>query len=84
MTTLSVSQVKELIKKAEESFRHEECKTCECYLGYVTQIHIDTNPEGQQFLKGYQPPRGEVHSCLGCDPCAPGILYSGYLRKKKR
>ena len=84
MTTLSVSQVKELIKKAEESFRHEECKTCECYLGYVTQLQMDSDQEGQQYLKEYQPSRAEVHSCLCCDPCPPGIHYSGYLRKKKR
>lgn len=79
--TLSVSDVKSLIKKAEESFRHQECATCECYLGYVTQLEIDSDTEGQEFLKSYQADRDQIHSCLGCDPCAPGILYANYLRK---
>ncbi len=79
---LSVSEVNELIKKAEEAFRHQECATCECYLGYITQLMIDSEPEGRQYLIEYQPDRDQIHSCLGCDPCSPGILYSNYLRKK--
>jgi len=82
--TLSVSEVKELIRKAEAFFRHEDCKTCECYLGYVTQLKIDSDPEAHQFLKEYEPARDQIHSCLGCDPCPPGILYANYLRKKNR
>ena len=82
--TLSVSEIKELIRNAELSFRHEECRTCECYLGYVAQLEIDSTPDGRVFLKDYKPPREEVHSCLGCDPCAPGILYANYLRKRSK
>ena len=81
---LLVSEIKDLIKKAEKSFRHEECATCECYLGYITQLVIDSGPEGQQFLKDYQPDRDQIHFCLGCDPCAPGILYANYLRIRPR
>jgi hypothetical protein len=80
--TLSVSEVKEFIEKAESSFRHEECATCECYLGYVTQLKIDSTTEAQQFLKEYEPDRDQIHSCLGCDPCSPGTLYANYLRKR--
>ena len=79
---LSVAEIKEYIKKAEDSFRHEDCATCECFLGYVTQLKIDSDPEAQQFLKEYMPDRDQFHSCLGCDPCAPGTLYANYLRKK--
>ena len=79
---LSVPEVKELIEKAEETFRHEECATCECYLGYVIQLKIDSGAEAQQFLKEYEPDRDKIHSCLGCDPCSPGTLYANYLRKR--
>lgn len=78
---LSILTVKELIKKAEDSFRHEECRNCECYLGYITQLRIDSDPEAKEFLAGYIPPKEQIHSCLGCDPCPPGILYSNYLKK---
>ena len=78
---LSLQEVKTLINNAEFSFRHEQCITCECFLGYVTQLKIDSGDEAQQFLKEYQPNRDQIHSCLGCDPCAPGTLHANYLRK---
>ena len=80
---LSISDIKLLLSEAEYSFRHEECATCECYLGYVTQLKIDSGPEAQgNILKEYKPDRDKIHSCLGCDPCPPGTLYANYLRKR--
>jgi hypothetical protein len=79
---LTVSDVAVYLTKAEESFRHQECAACECYLGYLTQLEIDSDQEAQEFLKNNQPAREEVHACLGCDPCPPGILYANYLRKR--
>ncbi len=81
---LSASEAKSLIAKAEGTFRHEDCATCECYLGYVAQIVIDSGPGAKQFLQDYLPDKSEIHSCLGCDPCAPGILYATYLRKRPK
>ena len=84
MDLLLVLEVKELINKAEISFRHQECAACECYLGYITQLMIDSEPEARQYLKEYQPDRDQIHSCLVCDPCSPGILYANYLRKRAK
>ncbi len=84
MALLLVSEVKELINKAENSFRHQECSACECYLGYITQLMIDSEPEARQYLKESQPDHDQIHSCLGCDPCSPGILYTAYLRKNRK
>ena len=82
MVSLSVSDVKDLINKAEQSFRHEECTTCECYLGFLTQLQIDSDQKAQGYIISLQPPKEEIHACLGCDPCPPGILYAQYLRLK--
>ena len=79
---LSVSEIRDFLTEAEETFRHDECKTCECFLGYIAQLEIDSGPDGRAFLQEYQNPQGEIHTCLGCDPCSPGILYSNYLRKR--
>ena len=83
-TLLSVPEIKNLIKKTEEAFRHEECATCECYLGYLTQLEIDADSEGRHFLRDFKPPMNQIHSCLGCDPCPPGILHTDYLRGKSK
>ncbi len=80
---LTIGQIKELISKAEYAFHHQECATCEVYLGYLAQLEIDADPAGQQYLREYKPPREQVHGCLGCDPCPSAILHAEYLRKKK-
>lgn len=82
--SLSLSEAQDLFKKAEQAFRHEECATCECYLGYVVQLEIDADDQGRDYLKNYKPDRGQIHSCLGCDPCPAGILYTNYLRKRSK
>ena len=84
MDLLLDSEIKVLHNKAELSFRHDECVTCECYLGYITQLMIDSEPEARQYLKEYQSDHDQIHSCLGCDPCPPGILYTNYLRKRPK
>ena len=82
--TLSIEHIEKIINKAKFSFRHEECATCECYLGFLTQLEIDADQQGQKILKERLPHPGEIHSCLCCDPCPPGILYTDYLRKKAK
>jgi hypothetical protein len=82
--SLSVSDIRSLLDIAEGSFRDDDCITCECYLGYLAQLEIDSEIEGREFLKDHKPPREEIHACLGCDPCAPGILYTNYLRNRSK
>lgn len=77
--SVSVAQVKVLIGNAIDAFPHEYCWTCECFLGYVTQLEIDADQPRHPFFQDYRPPRGQVHSCLGCDPCPPGDHYAQYL-----
>lgn len=80
---LSVSDVTAYIQKAEECFRHQECLSCECYLGYLTQLKLDSDQAGWAYLKQYIPTRDQIHACLGCDPCPPGMLYAEYLRGRR-
>lgn len=79
---LSIEQVQEIIKQSQYSFRHEECATCECYLGFLAQLELDGDQEIREYLAALKPSRENIHSCLGCDPCPPGILYTDYLGKK--
>ena len=79
---LSVSEIKDFLAEAKFAFRHQECATCECYLGYVAQLRIDSDEEGKEFLRDIFPERDQIHACLGCDPCPPGTLHANYLRKR--
>ena len=82
--TLSASQVKALIKNAIDGFPHAECATCECFLGYLTQLEIDADPSSQPILLKHKPDRLEIHTCLGCDPCPPADYYAEYLRNHRK
>jgi predicted HD superfamily hydrolase involved in NAD metabolism len=77
---LSVRQITTLINQTVDSFSHSECQTCECFLGYVTQLDIAADPIGKAYLKALKPDRSEIHSCLGCDPCSPGDQFAAHLR----
>jgi hypothetical protein len=77
---LSTLQVKTLIENTIDAFPHEECATCECFLGYVTQLELVSDEGSKQFLNRHKPRRMEVHACLGCDPCPPGDHFAAYLR----
>ena len=81
---ISVSKVKILLDDAIETFPHDECKTCECFLGYVTQLTMESDESSRQLLDKFKPNREDIHSCLGCDPCPPGDHYAQYLRDNRK
>ena len=81
--SLSVSHVTTLVGNAKAAFPHEECATCECYLGYIIQLERESDRSGQQFLESYKPSRKEIHACRGCDPCPPGDHYARHLRDNR-
>lgn len=81
MAGLSVLELEGLIRKTQSEFSHPECATCECYLGFLTQLALDGRKEIRSAVNGFQPPREEVHACLGCDPCPPADAYAEYLKR---
>ena len=83
MSKLNLEQVQALLKEAEESFPHGACSTCECFLGYVAQLHIESEAESREVIAPYKVRREDIHSCLGCNPCPPGDLYAEYMKKKQ-
>ena len=80
---LTRQEVQKFLDVAVVSFPHDACLTCECFLGYIMQLHLDADADGRELLARYQVDRNSMHSCLGCDPCPPGDLYALYIRNKK-
>lgn len=83
MPKLNLEQTQTLLKQAEESFPHGACSTCECFLGYIAQLRIDSDGQCKEAFTPYKVRREEIHSCLGCDPCPPGNLYAEYIKQKQ-
>jgi len=43
MPKLGRNELQELLAQVEDSFPHGECNTCECFLGYLAQLRIDSD-----------------------------------------
>ena len=84
MPKLTFSQVELALNQAKESFPHEACRECECFLGYVARLKVDAGGEGKDLFAAYQIERSRIHSCLGCDPCPPGDLFAEYVRQNQK
>jgi hypothetical protein len=85
---LTYSELQLRLAQVEQAFPHEACRTCECFLGYLARLTIDSDPKEpgpagstvRSLLSAYKPERKEMHSCLGCDPCPPADHYAAYQR----
>jgi hypothetical protein len=80
MPKLTCSQVELALNQAKESFPHAACWECECFLGYVARLRVDSGGECKELFAPYQVSRSNIHSCLGCGPCPPGALFAEYTR----
>ena len=83
MTKLSRDKTQILLREAEESFPHDLCNTCECFLGYLAQLRIDSDPADKDLFVPFKVKREDMHKCLGCEPCPPGDLYARYAKGKQ-
>ena len=83
MSKLERSALQELLSQAEDSFTVGACHTCECFLGYLAQLRIDSDPADKDLFVPFKVDRKEMHKCLGCDPCPPGESYAEYIKQKQ-
>jgi hypothetical protein len=79
---LTRNELEALLARARESFPHDECLTCECFLGYLTQLGIDAGAEVRSLFDEMGIDHQHTHSCMGCDPCPPADLFADYLRRR--
>jgi hypothetical protein len=83
MQKLTRDELQALLTQAEDSFPHDLCNTCECFLGYLAQLRIDSDPADKDLFVPFKVDRKDMHKCIGCDPCPPGDLYAEYMLKKQ-
>jgi hypothetical protein len=83
MARLSRNELHDLIRQGEDAIAHGTCYTCECFLGYLAQLRIDSDPADQDLFLPFKVDHSEMHRCIGCDPCPPGDLYAAYMKKKQ-
>lgn len=84
MSKLGRDELQEFLKGAEDSFPLGLCNTCECFLGYLAQLRIDSDLADKELFLPFKVDRKDMHKCLGCDPCPPGDLYAEYMKRKQQ
>jgi hypothetical protein len=86
MSKLTRDELDALLTQAVDSFPHARsvCNTCECFLGYLAQLRIDSDAADKDLFIPFKVRREDMHKCLGCDPCPPGDLYAEYMKKKQK
>jgi hypothetical protein len=80
---LTREEASALLSKLSRQLPLEECNSCECLQGFLTQLEMDLGEAAPPELARLIVPREELHGCLGCDPCPPGDAYAAYLTAKK-
>lgn len=80
MPELTIDDVRRLTAEAAAAVRHEPCRTCDCFIGYLVQLELDAVDDVAAITAPLHGPRSEMHACLGCDPCPPGALFTRYQR----
>jgi hypothetical protein len=78
---LKRTEVQELIESVRREMPHEDCRTCDCFLGFVTRLELDCREDVSDITNPLKTQTDQVHGCLGCNPCPPAEAYTEYIRK---
>jgi len=71
-------EIQRLIDAVLREMPREDCRTCDCFLGFVTRLELDSREDVSDITNPLKPLRAQIHSCLGCSPCPPAESYASY------
>jgi hypothetical protein len=78
--SLTAKEAEAFLARLKESIIKEECWSCDCLQGFIVQIELDATEDVTHLTAPFVVPKEKMHTCLGCDPCPPGAIYSHYIR----
>jgi hypothetical protein len=77
-------EIESLVDNLARAFRNDECGTCECSRGFLTQIELDAGEDVSDITGKLKPSGKKIQGCKGCDPCPPGAAFAEYIRTRKQ
>ena len=80
---LTRKDVERMVGGTVAEFPRVECRTCDCFQGFLTQLEIDAAEDVSDVTWPHKVAKDEMHGCLGCDPCPPGAAFAEYLKKRR-
>lgn len=76
------NEIQKLLEQLKDIVTKEDCWSCECLQGFLTQLEVDTAEDISDIIDSLKINAGLVHECLGCNPCPPAEVYTKYLTIK--
>jgi len=80
---LTEQEVTAHLREVTASLPRDECRTCDCFQGFLTQLELDSGEDVSEILSALRMDRENMHRCLGCDPCPPGSAFAKYLKQER-
>ncbi|MFO7870620.1 MAG: hypothetical protein R6V03_04215 [Kiritimatiellia bacterium] len=77
-------KVKRILDEMFARLPREECRTCDCLQGFITQLQLDAAEDISDLTAPMKPPESRMHACLGCAPCPPAEAFSDYIRSRQK
>jgi hypothetical protein len=81
---LNRREVAERVREATSSLPRDECRTCDCFQGFLVQLELDFGEDVADIVSAWRIGRESMHGCLGCDPCPPGSAFAEYLKQERK
>ncbi len=81
---LTLNDVSAFLERLKESVTREECWSCDCFQGFITQLELDADDDVKTLTGPLKVTHQQMHECLGCDPCPPAALFAEYLRSRNQ
>lgn len=78
---LKRTDVQKLVDEVLSNMPLDDCRTCDCFLGFVTRLELDSQEDACDITNPLNVLKEQIHGCLGCDPCPPAEAYSNYIRQ---
>jgi hypothetical protein len=79
---LTREDVARLVDELRDLVPLDDCWTCECLQGYLTQLELDACEDVSDLTGMRKVPRSKIHGCLGCARCPPAEDFAAYLRTR--
>ena len=76
---ISRREAEKILRDQQASLPREECRTCECYQGFLVQLEAETAEGIKDIIDPLRVNPFEMHQCLGCDPCPPAEAFRRIL-----
>ena len=80
-SSLTRDNVHETLDALQCSIPRQECRSCDCLQGFLTQLELDATEDITDLTAHLKVPKASMHGCLGCDPCPSAEAFSSYIRE---